>query len=392
MIDFGIIQKKEATDPITDPYSPLIDRFLERLEVTPVKDSKIVSIEFQGFSPLLTAKITNTLVDLYIKAQMEHQMTLEAGAEEWLKSQGQELSKWLKQSNKKVQNFIQRKNMVEVDDKRNFTSQQYSETLSEITQAHTKIIKLKSLIQQIEGFSGSPEQLFDSIPESLKDETITNLRTLYLNEVIKLEYLSKNLKPSHPDRIQSLQEIKAIEARMPQEMARFLGSLKSDLRAIQKQEQELKSLQRQQKADLMALDKKTIRFKQIEEEAESNKKLLDQLITRGKELGVYSSYYVPPVRIVDRAEVPLDPFKPQIALFLILALSFGVFGGLILVFFLESMDNTIKNEDDVKSQLPYRLLGSVEEYGNGFFSSSKENAFKFRSRISKSENQFFALA
>lgn len=391
LIDFGIIPKKEDADLITDPYSPLVDRFLKRLKVAPVKESKIVSIEFQGFSPLLTATITNTLVDLYIEAQMEHQMTLEAGAEEWLKTQGQEMSKWLNRSNKKVENFVQRKNMVEVDDKRNFTSQQYSETLSEINQVQTKIIKLKSLVQQIEGFSGSPKQLFDSIPESLKDETITNLRTLYLNEVIKLEYLSKNLKPSHPDRIQSLQEIRAIEARMPQEMSRFLGSLKSDLRAIQKQEQELKSMQRQQKSELMALDKKTIRFKQIEEEAESNKKLLDQLLTRGKELGVYSSYYVPPVRIVDRAEVPMNPFKPQKSMFMILALSFGVFGGLILVFFLESMDNTIKNEDDVKNQLPYRLLGSVEEYKNGLFSSSKENAFKFRREFQNLRTNFLPL-
>ncbi len=392
LVAIGLMQEKEQANDQTDPYSLLIDRFLDRLEVAPVKDSKIVRVEFQGYSPLLTAQITNTLVDLYISSQVDHQMNLEAGAEEWLKSQGKELSKWLKQSNQKVQNFIQRKNMVELDDKRDFTNQQYRETLTETNKVQTEIIKLKSMIQQVESLTESPEQLFNSIPESLKDETISELRTLYLNEVIKQEYLSKNLKPSHPDRINSLQEMRAIEARIPQEMNRFLKSLKADLRAIQKQEQELRSIQQQQKANLMDLDKKTIRFKQIEEEAESNKKLLDQLLTRGKELGVYSSYYVPPVRIVDRAEVPIRPFKPQKIKFLVLALSFGIFGGLILVFFLESVDTTIKNDDDVKSQLPYRLLGSLEQYGkNGFFSSSKENAYKFRREFQNLRTNFLPL-
>lgn len=391
LVYFGILEKKAEAPAQTDPYSLLINQFLERLEVVPVKDSKIVSIEFQGFSPLLTAKITNTLVDLYISAQMQHQMGLEAGAEKWLKSQGQEMSKWLKQSNRKVQSYIEQKNLVELDDKREFSNQQFRETLTEISRVQTEIIKLKSLVQQVESFRGTPDKLFDAIPESLKDETITNLRTLYLNEVIKQEYLSKNLKPSHPDRIQSLQEMKAIEARIPQEMTRFLASLKADLRAIQRQEQELKLVQRQQKTKLMELDKKTIKFKQIEEEAESNKKLMDQLITRGKELDVYSSYYVPPVRIVDRAEVPITPFKPQKSKFLILALTFGMFGGLIMIFIMESMDNTIKNEDDVKSQLPYRLLGSVEEYANGFFSSSKENAYKFRREFQNLRTNFLPL-
>lgn len=393
MITVGLIVENQQAENIPkDPYSPLIDQFLKRLEVVPTLKSKIVSIGFQGYSPILTARITNTLVDLYIQDQDEYQKGLETDAEKWLKSQGKQLSKGLQQSNSKVQDYIKNKNMIELDDKRNFANQQYRETLTEANKIKTRIRKLKSLIQQLEGFESSPKQLFFSIPESLKDEAIITLRASYLDEVIKHENLSKNLEPSHPRRIQSKQKLEAIEARIPGEVDRLSRSLKADFRALQKQEMDLNLLQREQKSALMELDKKKIKFKQIEEEAQSNKKLLDQLMNRGKKLGVISSYYVPPLRIVDRAEIPTRPIKPQKGVLLILALSFGIFVGLILVFFLESQDKAIKNEDDVNRQLPYPLLGSIGLYKkNGIIGSSKDTASKIKDEFQNLRTKFLPL-
>jgi len=379
LVNIGIIQKKRAENTQTDPYSPLIDSFLDRLKVAPLEESKMVSIEFQGFSPVLTAKITNTLVDLYVTEQVEYKKTLEANANRWLENQGIELSKGLKFSNSKVQKFIENENMVELDGKRNFTNQQYRGTLEEASKVQAKIIKLKSLTQQIESFKGSPIKLFDSIPESLKDESISQLRQFYLDENLKLKNLSRFMGKSHPDINKITKKIEAIEASIPEEVDRLLRSLKADVRAKQNQEQELKLLLSKQKAKLMELDRKTIEFNQMEQEAKANKTILDQLLTRGKELGVYSDYYVPPIRIVDRAEVSTKPIAPKVGLYLILALSFGIFGGLILVFLLEAIDNTIKNEADANHQLPYHLLGSVGVYEkNGRLNSSNGNALMFK--------------
>ena len=398
MIEMGIIKAKK--DP-ADPYSTLVDEFVtDRLEISPIEDSKIVVIRFQGYSATLTAKITNTLVDLYIASQVEYGKILEADAEKWLKFQSDTLSKRLEASNSKMREFIKRERMVELDDKRDFTNQQYRETLSATTQVQTKIIKLRSIIQQVENFKTSPKQLFDtipeqlldSIPESLKDATITKLRSSYLDEVLRFENLSKNLEPSHPDLIQSQQKIKAIEARIPAEMDRLLKSLKTDYKATLRQEQELALLQNRQKENLMELDKKTIQFKKIEEKAESNKKLLDQLLDRGNELGVYSSYYVPPIRIVDRAEVPTKPIKPKVSFYLILSLCIGIFGGLILIFLVESIDDKIISEDDANRQLPYYLLGSVGMFGEkGIFNSAKKIAARYMKEFQNLRTKFLPL-
>jgi polysaccharide biosynthesis transport protein len=386
------LKSTDDNDSPTDPYSPLVDDFLERLKVVPLEESKVVSIDFQGYSPQLTAKIVNTLVDFYISNQTEYKELIEADADKWFKLQGMKVSQRVEDANLEIENFIRDENLVELDDKRDFTNQQYRQTLTETTQVHSKIIKLNSLIQQIESSKSSPKELFDSIPESLKDPAIAKLRSTYMDEIIKFENISKNLKPSHPKRKQSILNIEAIEARIPEAVDRLLTSLKADLKSTKRQEQDLLLHQKKQKEDLMELDRKMIQLKQIENEAKAHKNLLDQLLTQGKELRVYSSYNSPPIRIVDRAEVPRKPVKPKKVLYLILALTFGVFGGLVLAFLVDSTDHTIISEDDIQRHLPYRLLGSIGLHAkNGALANIKETDYKFMNEFKNLRTKLLPL-
>ncbi len=390
--DMGISQKRKLGNFEADPYSPLVNKILKRLKVVPVKESKIANIHFQGFSPPLIAKIANTLVDIFIREQMAYQEVLEADAHRWLSRKVDELTKRVSKSNLEMQSYVKNKDMVELDNKRNFANQQYRETLSKITSVRAKIFKLKSLIQQLRNVNLSPEKMFYSIPESIKDDAIRQLRKTYISEKIKFDKFSKTMEPSHPDLKNILRNLKAIEARIPLEIDSLLRSLISEFKATKEQEKELRLLQKRQKAEIMQLDVNIFQFNQIKQDAESSKKLQDQLMTRGKELEVYSSYYVPPIRLVDPAEVPTKIIQPRKGISIILALTFGLFGGLIIVFFMESIDDTIKNEEDVDLQLPFPLLGSVRWFKNdGYFSSSDKGKSTGTADFRNLRSRFLAM-
>jgi len=393
LAEIGIHLGETVVDPQTDPYSPLIDEFLRRFDVVPEKESKIVEIKFQGISPVLAAKITNTLIDLYIRDHIKYQKTLEADTEKWLAQKRGELSKRGKNYFSIIQNFKKKQDLFELDGKRDFGNQQYSETLASLSQLRSQISKLNSMTQQLRQLRrASPQKMFYSIPESLRDETIGKLRDSYLEQKIIFDNLSKTLKPSHPDLIDISIKLDSIKARIPGEIERLLKSLEADYRASLKQEQDLIILQKKQKKNLLKLDNKTVLLKQMQEEAETNKKLLEQMVTREKELEIFSSYYYPPIRVVDRAEVPRKPFKPNIGLTLLLAFSASIFGGLVLVFVRESLDNSLNNEDDVGRKLPYLLLGSIGWYEkNGIFGSSKRKARRIKEEFQNLRTRFLTL-
>lgn len=65
------------------------------------------------------------------------------------------------------------------------------------------------------------------------------------------------------------------------------------------------------------------------------------------------------IQIMDRAEIPVNPVKPNKKLNVAIAFLIGLMGSLGLVFVLEYLDRTIKSEDDVAKYLDIPVIGII---------------------------------
>jgi capsular exopolysaccharide synthesis family protein len=80
---------------------------------------------------------------------------------------------------------------------------------------------------------------------------------------------------------------------------------------------------------------------------------------RAKETGVSAELRTSNIRVVDAAEVPRSPVRPNKQMNLMLALFGGCLFGGGLAFFFEYMDNRIKSPDEIKAHLNLAFLGLV---------------------------------
>ncbi len=71
------------------------------------------------------------------------------------------------------------------------------------------------------------------------------------------------------------------------------------------------------------------------------------------------------ITIQDRAEVQKWPIKPNKRLNILLAMIVGLSGGIGLVFFIEYLDNTVKNIEDIRRSVEWPFLGSVPDIDSG---------------------------
>ncbi|HBN85061.1 MAG TPA: hypothetical protein DDZ89_14600 [Clostridiales bacterium] len=76
------------------------------------------------------------------------------------------------------------------------------------------------------------------------------------------------------------------------------------------------------------------------------------------------------VSIVDQADVPVDPIKPNKKTNVAVAGVLGLMLGVGIIFVIEFLDNTIKNADDVQKYLGLNIMGEIptfegEERGQG---------------------------
>jgi len=65
------------------------------------------------------------------------------------------------------------------------------------------------------------------------------------------------------------------------------------------------------------------------------------------------------IRIIDKALAPDVPIKPNQKLNLAIGGVLGVMLGVMLVFFMEYLDNTIKTADDIERHLGLPVLGLI---------------------------------
>jgi capsular exopolysaccharide synthesis family protein len=92
---------------------------------------------------------------------------------------------------------------------------------------------------------------------------------------------------------------------------------------------------------------------------DTNRSLYDALLQRFKEIGVAGGIGMAPVSVVDRADPPSSPYKPNLLLNLIVGLGLGLLAGVGGAIGLEFLNDTIKTREDVRKKLGLPCLGAV---------------------------------
>ena len=109
----------------------------------------------------------------------------------------------------------------------------------------------------------------------------------------------------------------------------------------------------------MALNRKGIEYGVLAREAASNRQILESLMQRTKETGISGELKTSNIRIVDAAETPRAPARPNIRFNLLIALFGGATLAVGLGFFFEYVDNRIKTPEEVTQHLGLPFLGMV---------------------------------
>jgi polysaccharide biosynthesis transport protein len=104
---------------------------------------------------------------------------------------------------------------------------------------------------------------------------------------------------------------------------------------------------------------RSIQYTILQREVDTNRSLYDALLQRYKQIGVAGGVGMAPVSIVDRAQTPLLPFKPNLFLNLIVGLGLGLVAGVAGAVGLEFVNDTIKSREDVRKKLAMSCLGTV---------------------------------
>lgn len=365
MIELGIREELAEEDTASDPYTPLVNKFLQNLSVEPIRGSRLVNIAYMDHSPSWAAEIANSDAEVFILKKIEMKSSLEAGVGDWLDARIAETKTQLARTQKILAEFKESKKLTSIDERRVIANQKLTLTNSEINTVKSDIVQKETLRNQLESRQDEPIELLLDLPDAARNSHLKSLDRDYRGIKKQLSEESKKLGPKHPKITSLSQKLKSIEESVPQAIDRMLKSLEIDLQSLRTREKSLIQRQIEQRKGVIVLDKNVLRFNSLKRDVASDRKMYEVLLQRQKETDIESKQTDSNVRIVDAAEVPTSHIKPNISLNIGMSFGLGAFFGIFLAFFLESLDRTLRTEDDVEGQVPFLNLGSISKFDRG---------------------------
>jgi len=355
----GIFPSKKESRP-KSKYDRLIDAYLARLKIQPIRNSRLVNISFEAKDPALAAKVANAHAKFYIESNIERKFEASKEAVRWLKKRIKEVKKKLEEAELALQRYREKEGLASVDfeERQSIILKSLDELNTALNKAKTERIEKESLYKELIKVANNPEKI-DSLPAVVENPLIQKLKAEYIKLVAEYYKMGKKYGPAHPVMVRLRSEIKAIKRNIAQEVKNIAESIKVEYKIALENEQQILKAMEEKKKEALELNKKQIQYNVLKREVEVNRSLYESLLKRLKEAGVTEDLKVTNISIVDPASVPEKPVKPKKKLNIILSLITSLFLGIFLAFFLEYLDNTVKYPSEVERHFKTPLLGII---------------------------------
>jgi capsular exopolysaccharide synthesis family protein len=375
-----IPKKRTHEEPDTDKgggdsLTSFINIYLGMLKIEPLEDSRLVSISFEGRDPSLVTEMTNAHARAYISRDLELKLVAAEDAVDWLGGRLEELRGKLLESEGALQQFQEEEDILALESllsgsggkEENIVAQQVIELSSNITAARTERISLEPLYLQLKELRNKPD-MAESIPQVIQNSLIQSLKSDYI--MLRQEYskLRGKYGEKHPRMVALRREIGNLRSRIRDEVNKIGRSVEFQYEMLLAKEKKLQAALEEAKSEVMGLNKRAIQYGVLKREVESNRQIYNMILRRAKETSLTSRLKSTNIFIVDLAETPQGPVRPNLRKNLLMAVVITMMIGLALAFFLEHWDNTLHSPNDVKRYLAIPFLGPVGLFppkGNG---------------------------
>jgi capsular exopolysaccharide synthesis family protein len=362
--DLNLANNKDYVEPEGDAAARLktaTDKVSNGLDVEAPEEGQLIRFSFVAESPQLAAAIANQIAESFINSNLQRRYEASAYARNFLERQIAKTRGDLERSERQLVRYAQAQGII------NTGSGEAGTTPTDANSVQGgSLIALNQALAEATARRVAAEGAYRSASLAGALDATQNTQPLRQSRAaLEAEYQEKRtlMKPDHPDMRSLRSRIEELDKQIAREGSAAAGgrasSLLAEFRGAAAAERALQGQVAALKGAVLDLRGRSIQYTILQREVDTNRALYDALLQRYKEVGVAGGIGTSPVSVVDKAEVPTSPYKPNLLLNLLLGFATGLAGGLAAAVALEYLYDTIKTRDDVRNKLGLACLGAI---------------------------------
>jgi capsular exopolysaccharide synthesis family protein len=335
------------------------------LKVIKPEEGQIIKFSYDSTSPQLAAMVANGVADSFINSALQRRYEASAYARNFLERQIAKTRSDLERSERALVVYAQKQGIISTgsapDGKSGDGQSLQGESLLTLNKA------LADATARRVAAEGAYRQALATGPTAEVTASTQALRQQRAQLAADYQQKRTFMKPEHPDMLSLQSQMAELDRQISRESAQMssgrTNTLLADFRAAQSAERALQGRVSELKNAVLNLRGRSIQYNILQRDVDTNRSLYDALLQRFKEIGVAGGIGLAPVSIVDRADVPTFPFKPNLFVNMMAGLGLGLLAGIAGAVGLEFLNDTIKTREDVRTKLKLPCLGSVPKTG-----------------------------
>ncbi len=342
-----------------------------------IPETGLIEISTETTDPNWGAKLVNTFAKVFVRKSKEFAVETQTATLKFIEEQLKKAKEILQIAEENLLDFKKEHGFVKIDDEINrinlFLSQLDSEKIK--LQLEREEILAKAPIFQ-EKFNIEAQKLFESNGSFLQKDYVLGIQSeLTKLENLKLELLSK-YTPEHPKILEIEKKIKETQLRLSENVSNLVSEESIDLADHINTKREIDALNtklimsaarmsvidkvsKMQKEKLKTLPELSFEYTKLERAQQTAADIYNMLSQKYEQAKIDQVQQVVKVKIFEEAFPSGIPVRPNRKKNIGFSVIIGALLGVLISFFLEQFEVSIRSSEDVKNYLNLTVLGSI---------------------------------
>src|SRR5205085_8398305 len=138
-----------TTDAETLGREAVVGAFLSALSVDPVQNSRLVRLSVDNADPALAAKVANATAQTFVSLGQERRIESSSYAKTFLEDQIRQMKAKLEESERKLNQYAQQKQILTLDEKTSAINQTYIDYAGALSKAEQERIRVEAVYNEV---------------------------------------------------------------------------------------------------------------------------------------------------------------------------------------------------------------------------------------------------
>ena len=370
--------------------------FVGAVSANPILDTQLIVVSYQHRDPKQAKRAVDGLADAYIESNLDLRDNSNLSAASWLADEEDQLRARLSSSEMALYDFKRKNELLSVslEDRINSVTRQIDKLSDALTEVRIRKVSRSSEADELARMTADSDGQVAPVNGS---EVLTSLKHERTDEDRKLSELRARYEDIHPLVRQQEAKVHAIQAALLREVAMQLRGAQARTNEAIEQERKIAAQLEAAKQEGLRTTRLEVEYNKLKREADALSKQYLLVQTRTKETQLASKLKVNNLHVLDYARLPSVPVSPHLGRGAVVAGVLSLLLGILLGLSVDSLDRSLKTQEDVETKLGVPFLGLIpsmktDRVGDMFVADNPQSAVAECCRLIRTNLMFVSVS